>query len=197
MKLRKALFPRAIVTDFQGKWDDDYDPLRSLKYAIEDLDHRQVPWWSLRSDKLPDQVHYPVTSAPDEWANEILGLDQLLIEGFEQTWLKKKAVASGRILEPNWQSLTFLRECLAAVIGEEGSAENIVAPLKELHHLRSKLKGHASNTDALAIKKRVLAEHGTYAKHFRALCQECDKSLRAVTELFGESLGKWVSSGKG
>jgi len=81
---------RAFTTDFEGTWHLEYDPLDSLKNAVSDLNRDQVPWWTLRSEKLRDQVHYPVTSSADEWATEILNLDQLVVEGFETKWLRNK-----------------------------------------------------------------------------------------------------------
>src|SRR6185312_15144701 len=72
---------RAFTTDFEGEWDLEYDPLNSLIQAIGDLNLDQVPWWTLRAENLRDQLHYPVTTSADEWATEILNLDQLVVEG--------------------------------------------------------------------------------------------------------------------
>jgi hypothetical protein len=38
----------------------------------------------LRSSRTIERVQYPVTEAPEEWASEILLLDQLLVEGLEK-----------------------------------------------------------------------------------------------------------------
>jgi hypothetical protein len=51
---------RAFKTDFEGSWHLDYDPLNSLKQAVGDLHKDQVPWWTLRSAKLQDQLHIPL-----------------------------------------------------------------------------------------------------------------------------------------
>ena len=174
---------RAMKTDFEGCWDFDYNPLASLQDAVRELNRDQVPWWTLRSEKLLDQVHYPVTSSPDEWSNEILQLDQLVVEGFETRWLRNKAQSLGRTPDLKFGSLKLVEECLIGVGFAEDGARNIVAPLKRVHDLRSKLKGHAG-PEAVAIRQQALTEHGSYNKHFRVLCGECDESLRTIREGF-------------
>jgi hypothetical protein len=183
-KPKAPISKRAFTNDFQGDWYTEYDPLASLKETALELDRLQVPWWILRSEQLPSRVHYPVTTSPDEWSNEILQLDQMLVEGFETKWLRKKAFELGKSPDPKFQSLKLVEECLAALGFEEADARKVTAPMHRLHWLRSKLKGHASGDDAIEIRKQVFAEHGSYGKHFRALCTDCDEGLRAIAEQF-------------
>lgn len=175
---------RAIKTDFEGRWDLEYDALNSLKEIVRELHRKQVPWWTLRSEGLLEQVHYAVTSSADEWANEILLLDQLLVEGFETKWLRQKATLLGRDADPKFGSLKLVEECLIAAGFAKDDAQKIVAPLRTTHDLRSKLKGHASGNEAVAIKKQVLKDHGSYQQHFRSLAAACDEAVRAVGEEF-------------
>ena len=151
---------------------------------VSDLHRDQVPWWTLRSDKLREQLHHPVTSSADEWANEILHLDQLIVEGFETKWLRSKAHSMGRTPDPTLRSLRLVEECLIALGFAEDDAKNLVAPLKETHDLRSRVKGHASGNDAAAIRKQILNQHGDYKEHFWALCKRCDESIRTIAEAF-------------
>jgi hypothetical protein len=88
---KSPIAERAFKTDFEGSWDIKIDSLNELKHLLLDLKTREVPWWTLRSEKLIEQVHYPVTSSTDEWSNEILLLDQLVVEGFEEKYLRQKA----------------------------------------------------------------------------------------------------------
>ncbi len=175
---------RAFKTDFEGSWDIEYDPLSSLKDAARQLYVQQVPWWTLRSERLLDQVQYPVTASPDEWSNEILQLDQVVVEGFETKWLKKHASSRGRTLDPKAGSLQLVQEGLIALGYEAVEARRIVSPLRTAHDLRSKLKGHASGKAATEIKRQVVADHQTYRQHFPVLCQQCDESLRELMEAF-------------
>ncbi len=176
---------RAVKTDFEGKWDLEYDPLSSLRTALLELTREGVRWWTLRSAKLPDQVHYPATSSADEWSNEILHLDQLVVEGFDEPWLRKTAQSVGRTLEPKFRSVKLVEECLIGLGFEEEHALQITEPFRNLHNMRSKLKGHAAGEDAAKIRQAALAGYGTYRAHFRSLCERCDKSIRTLSEAFG------------
>ena len=181
---KASISQRAFTTDFEGEWHQEYDPLNSLKGVIGDLNRDQAPWWTLRSEKQLDQLHYPVTSSADEWANEILNLDQLVVEGFETKWIRNKVQSMGRSPEVHFGSLRLVEECLVALGFAEDDAKNVVAPIKEAHDLRSKVKGHASGKEGAAIKKQILKDHGGYKDHFHALCQRCDESIRAISEAF-------------
>jgi len=107
-----------------------------------------------------------------------------LAEGFETKWLRKKASELNRTPDHKLQSLKLVEECLMGIGFEEDHARKITAPMHQLHYLRSKLKGHASGEEATAIRKQALANHGSYGKHFRALCAECDEALRTIAEQF-------------
>jgi hypothetical protein len=181
---KASISKRAFTTDFKGDWFTEYDPLVSLKEIVLELDHMQVPWWTLRSELLPSSVHNPVTNSPEEWFDEILHLDQMVVEGFETKWLRAKAIELGRSPDAKFQSLKLIEECLMALGFEEIDARNLTAPMHKLHWLRSKLKGHASGDEAVEIRRQALAEHGSYGKNFRALCSDCDEGLRTIVEQF-------------
>ncbi len=177
---------RALATDFMGKWDLEYDPLDSLKHAVRKLHKMDVPWWKLRSDKLLDQVHYPVTTSPDEWANELLYLDQLVVEGFEESWLRREAQSLGCKPDSKFGSLKLMEQYLIALEVEEDRARKLIAPLQELHFLRTKLKGHAAGQEAVKIRGQKFSDYGSYKKHFEALCTECDESFQTITEILSD-----------
>jgi hypothetical protein len=176
---------RAYLRDFEGSWEPLYDPLESLKHSVHTLHADQVPWWTLRSSESIDRVHCPATSSPDEWATELLHLDQMIVEGFESKWLRSKASMLGRNPDPKLASLALVEECFIALGFAEDDARRIVAPLRRTHDLRTKLKGHASGKASVTkIKQEALAKHGTYRDHFRVLCGECNESIRTIVEAF-------------
>lgn len=183
-KPKGPISKRAFTTDFKGEWDLDYDPLPSLRALFHEWDRRQVPWWTLRNQKLVDQVHYPITAAADEWGAELMNLHQLLVEGLEEKWLRRKAKDLGRNPDSKLRSLKLVEECLMGIGYEEDHARNITAPLHRLHELRSKVKGHASGEEATEIRRQTLSAYSTYRKHFEALCAECDETMRAIGEAF-------------
>jgi hypothetical protein len=177
---------RAFKTDFEGCWDFEYDALNSIKEKVRELRQKQVPWWTLRSENLIDRVHYPVTSSADEWSNEILLLDQLLVEGFETKWLRQKATSLGGNPDLKFGSLKLIEECLIRTGFAADDAQKLIAPLKAAHDLRSKLKGHASGSEAETIKRQALKDHGSYQQHFRILASACDEAVRAIAEQFAK-----------
>lgn len=175
---------RAYLHDFEGSWTQIYDPLESIKEQVRKLQEKRVPWWTLRTEDTVNRSHYPVTASFDEWADEILHLQQLIVEPFEKTWFKDELVQLGKRPNPQFGSLVLTEEYLAASGVDADEAKRIVAPLRTLHDLRSKLKGHSiGKTSLTQIKQQTLAEHGSYKDHFRTLCESCDQSLRKITEI--------------
>lgn len=181
---------RAIATDFEGKWELEYDPLNSVKHAVRRLHKADVPWWKLRSDQLLNKVHYPVTTSSDEWANELHYLDQLIVEGFEERWLRRKVKSLGRTPDPKFGSLKLMEQYLIALGVEEDRAQRLIVPFQELHFLRTKLKGHAAGQEAAEIRRKKISDYGSYKKHFEALCTECDESFRTIIEILIDRTNK-------
>ena len=176
---------RAFQTDFEGKWDFEYDPLQSLRRVLLELHEGQVPWWTLRESKLLEKVHYPVTKAADEWAKELHALDKLVVEGFVRDDLRTRAITLRRTVDSEWKSLKLLEEVLRGLGTDEDHTREIVRPLRELNFLRIKIIGHASGKEAERIKAGVLKEHKTYPRHFRNLCTQCDRAIRTLRTLLG------------
>jgi hypothetical protein len=179
---------RAFTTDIKGEFFDEYDPLGSVKHLAEQLRSQDVPWWTLRSDRLIKLVHYPVTRSSEEWADELMALDKLLVEGFEEKWLRRKAEELGRSQKMQVRSLKLMEECLIGLGFEEDHARQIMAPLHDVHNLRSELKGHATGDEARRIRASAISEHGSYRRHFETLCARCDESMRQISKALGVSL---------
>jgi hypothetical protein len=155
-----------------------------LKSALKDIEKRRAPWWKLRSDRLIEQLQCPFTTSPDEWSNDILLLDQLVVEGLDTKWLRDSASGLGRGPDPKFASIKLAEECLLGLGLEKSDASEIVAPLKTVRDLRTKLKGHAPGTEAMTIRQRILQEYGSFRKHFLSLCTHCDSTLRRLSEIF-------------
>lgn len=186
-KPKGPISKRAYRTDFEGSFSTEYDSLDSLKNKLSKLHKQVVSWWTLRADDLMDQVHYPVTTSLDEWGDEILGLDQLLVEGFQEKWLRNKAVELGQSPDPRFRSLKLIEECLIGFGFDEDHAQSIVSPLREVHHLRTKTKGHASSDTKKLLRKKAIADHGNLRQHFIYLCKECDEAMETIAQAFNES----------
>ncbi|MCJ7616647.1 MAG: hypothetical protein MUO43_08945, partial [Desulfobacterales bacterium] len=145
-----------------------------------------VGWWTQRSQDALSKVHYPFTTSRDEWAEEILNLDQLVVEGLEEKWLRNKAKELGRNPDIKLRGLKLTEECLVGFGFEEEHAHQLISPFHEIHNLRSILKGHASGDDAENIKRQSLKQFGSFRQHFEHLCAECDDSIETIIEAFRE-----------
>lgn len=177
----KARLSRSVImTDFEGQFSDEYDPLVALKQELRAVNERRVGWWTMRDDTLPNRVHYPLTDARDDWASELMNLDQLLVEGLVEKWLRKRAVELGRNPDDRLRPLKLLEECLCGVGFEESHSRQIMSPWHKVHNLRSELKGHASSPEGRRHEAQARKEHGSLLGHFRQLCEDCDESLRII-----------------
>jgi hypothetical protein len=177
---------RALKTDFDGQFDLTYNPLQSLLSLVHRLTEQEVPWWTLRSSDLLERVHYPVTEASEEWADEIMALDKLVVEGFETQYLGAKARDLKQEPRPRDALISLIQLCLQGLGFTEQLAKETIAPLRVLHNLRSKLKGHVAGADAALLREEALREHGTYPKHFSDLCARCDQSMKLIADTFGQ-----------
>jgi hypothetical protein len=173
---------RALATDMHGYFYTEYNALESIKGIVHKLTELEVPWWRLREPDLLDSVHYPATVSNEEWADELMALDKLLVEGFEEKWLRNKAVELSQPPLASEGSLLLVARCLQGLGFDEEHAKNTVSPLRTLHHLRTKLKGHASGSEERSLRQAALAKHGSFRKHFEELCGECDVAMQRIIE---------------
>jgi hypothetical protein len=171
---------RAFRTDFLGKWSADYEPLREIKRKVERLDAMSLVWWKPRGADTARAVHPPVTGSESEWAEAVLTLDQLVIEGFQDKPLRKVALDLGRTLEPEWRSLKIIEECLLGKGANANAAKEVVNSLRAVRDLRTIVKGHAApEKKAMAISD-ARTKYGSFRAHFEALAAACDDALGVV-----------------
>jgi len=183
-KPKAPLSERVIKTDFEGQFYQHYDPLSSLKCKLDKLDSLNIKWWKLRDRDAIKKVHYPFTTSKDEWAEEILNLDQLVVEGFEKKWLKARAKILGRSLEENFGSIMLIGECLIGINFEEEDARQTISAFREIHNLRSKVKGHTSGQEADILTEAALKKFGSFRKHFEHLLPSQYENLDVLINAF-------------
>lgn len=178
---KAGISARAYQTDILGEWSTERDPLQSLKQTVRTLDQQKPAWWKTRGEALSDRVLAPTTSSSREWADEILALDQLVVEGFLPKPLRALAQLLGSKVESDWGSLKLIETILEGVGAPPDEAKSRVAALRSLHFLRSKVRGHASD-EGKALERQALADHGSFRAHFLVLCEGCDDALIGVVE---------------
>ena len=182
-KPKGTISSRAWKTDFLGEWDTEYDPLESLTSFVQNLRHSGVSWWILREENLIENIHHPLTGSADDWADETHALDKLVVEGLVKKDLAERAITSGSELDKEWGSVRILRELLKQLKVDDEVIKEIIDPLKEVHHIRSKLSGHASGSEGKRIRTDIVRKYKSYSNHFRVLCERCDKAMRQIWEI--------------
>jgi hypothetical protein len=109
-------------------------------------------------------------------------LDQLVVEGFSTKAIKKILAKQGTNFENQWGSLRLLQEYVVSKGLSENDAISLLAPLKQLHEMRSKVKGHGAQSAKQSIIDTARTSHGSLALHFRVLAGECAESFFELTK---------------
>jgi hypothetical protein len=174
------LSERAITTDFRGEVYRRYDGLSALKRLILRFDENPPSWWQPRGGALRKSVLYPATSSAAEWGTELLGLDQLVNEGFLLGQLKALADTLGVKLQAEWRAFKLLEECLVAKGLDQVDAKSVMDAFRHLRDLRNHLKGHASAEKRLALEKDAITKFGSFRAHFQNTTGEIHKALKVI-----------------
>ncbi len=181
-KPKAGISKRAIQTDFEGKWDLSYDPLLGLKESVEGLQKLWPELWECRDADLGRRLNYPITDSEKEWIDEIHTLDKLVVEGFRHPFLKQASIDSG-CFSKELKDIRLLEKILESKNVNESEIESIVAPLAEIHLLRSKFAGHRQGDDVIRLRKDLVRKHGNLKEHFRSLLTRTDGAIKALIGL--------------
>lgn len=171
---------RAFETDFMGEFTDDILQLDKLKSLLYEMSEKELGWQKLRNKDYLNKLHYPLTQSGDEWAEELLIFDQLVIEGFEEKFLRNKAKELNVNIENKHRSLKLLEYILVAKGFESDCAAGIMYVFHDIHNLRSEVKGHISGDTAEKRKKDIITKYGHYRAHFDDLSQRMLESLNIL-----------------
>lgn len=171
------LSKRAIETDFKGEFSNEITPLDKLKNLLYTMKNDRLDWWKLRNQDLIDKLQYPLTQSKDEWAEELLTFDQLVIEGLEEKWLRNKAKELNPAIENKYRALKLIEYILVEKEFEKEHAYEIMSVFHEIHNLRSEVKGHSSGNTAEQRRKDVIQKYGSYKSHFDDLANRIYESL--------------------
>ena len=178
---KASIFEQSYKNDFLGTWSSEYDPLNSLKDKLRQSSG--FLFWNLKDEQLLNPVNYTVTDSKDEWSRDILRLHQLLIEGFNQQWLRETANKLNAPSKHNIQSITLIKNILIKLNYDENKAHEIVKPFRVLNDHRNKLI-HSSIEGAKQLKSQAFENHGSLPQHFRQLVAECDHSMEVLIKAF-------------
>lgn len=113
-----------------------------------------------------------------------MSLQQLVLEGFSEKTLRKKAKELATNPGSEYGTLKILEHCLIGFGFDEDRAFKIMSPFHDLNNHRIKLKGHASGSEALELSIKAIKQFGSYHNHFKNLCKDIDESLELIISAF-------------
>lgn len=165
---KAGISERAYINDFKGEYVTFRHPRAETLSIIARWRDSEVEWWTLRDEDLLHRANPPISSSKDEWAEAIMDLSKLIVEGFVTKFLR---AALDKVSEPytrEEKSIALLEKLVARknLYGGPVTLEG----LRSVQYIRSKVKGHSAGSEGKAIVQDVLAKHGTYAEHFKQLC---------------------------
>ena len=134
-----------------------------------------------------EKALYPATDSIEEWGNEILALDHLVVEGFLVKGLKPIVTASEGTYEKGWGSLKLLEVVLSAAGHTEEQAKKLIEPLRELHDLRNSVKAHGDTSGRRAMVAMARKTHGTLRKHFQDLAGRVRNSMKQIVSTLSKT----------
>src|SRR5208337_3989469 len=74
---------RAFINDFKGEFVSFQHPRAELLSILQRWQARRVEWWTLRDEDLLHRANAPISASKDEWAEAVMDLSKLVVEGFE------------------------------------------------------------------------------------------------------------------
>lgn len=180
---KAGISERAIINDFQGKFENSVQPLRRVLSIAQRWRDDRVAWWKVRDEKLLQRVSTPLTESRDEWGEAFMDLAKLVIEGFETNAIRARLDAVQVPYGKEHKTIGLLEKLLSET-GATGDIQKLVG-LRTVHLLRSKAKGHAGGSEAQQLAQDALMEHETFANHFQHVCAQVADELEAIE--------KWMS----
>ena len=183
---KTSISKRAFENDFLGKFSDEDDVLEKLKRLLSKMNDSSLDWWKLKTSEGLTKLHYPYTDSKDEWADELLNFDQVIVEGFDKKSLKARANELSAHVENKFGTLKIIENILIAKGFEIEDAHSLMSVFHEVHNLRNKVKGHVSGSEAEDLRKKALKDHGSYNNHFKQLFEKVLESLEVLFDEIGK-----------
>ena len=175
---KAGISQRAYKTDFLAEWDNEYDPLSSLKQILGNFPlamqfGMKRPIWEAPDSVNPfSRLAYVVTDSSKEWKDQILELSRVVVDRFSKNDIRKVARALS-CDDPALGSLKLLRTCLANLGVDNEVIMEIIGPLETLWQLRSDGIAHfGDSTPDMNLRE-----------HYASLLTSIDSSMRLLAEL--------------
>ena len=182
---KNGISKREYQIDFLGIRSTEDDPLAEVKELIRSLDKKKQYWWKCRGKELVMSVLNPASDTIKEWGDEILALDHLVVEGFLVNGLRSIIDANNGTYEKEWRSLKLLETALSVTCLTGEQAKELVAPLRDLRHLRNVTKAHSNPHEKKEIAN-ARKTYGTLRCQFKNLTSRVRDSMKQIVSILQE-----------
>lgn len=167
---------RAVINDFKGEFVLITHPRNQILSKLKSWQKMGTWWWALKDKALLDRANPPLTSSTDEWADAFMDLSKLIVEGFDTAKIRSTLDRDSIAYQKDEQSLVLIEKILSKRLGNPVQLSGI----RLAHRIRSKVKGHAGATEGQAISEEAISQYGSYAAHFKAVCQNISNELMTI-----------------
>ncbi|MCY3934610.1 MAG: hypothetical protein OXG09_01270 [Chloroflexi bacterium] len=181
---RNGISKRAYFTDFKGSWEpvEEELPHEKIREILQKWDSQGSSWWKLLNESLLDSVVVPYDNNSKEWGEAFKRLTILIIEGFRTRHIKKIMQGNQIPLGNNQKSLELLERLMCEV--NEFQRDDKLKGLRMAQKIRSKVDAHFTGSEAEQLKNYALEKHGSYANHFKHVCQLIVEELESIEMAF-------------
>lgn len=175
---KAGISERALTTDFKGEYVTFRHPRAETLSILRRWNDSEVKWWTLRDENLLQRANTPISSSKDEWAEAVMDVSKLVVEGFEIKFLRTELDKLSETYSREDKSIALLEKIIATK-NPVGGPVNLEG-LRSVQHIRSKVKGHAGSSEAKSIVQDAIAKHGSYGEHFKQLCALVVNDLQSI-----------------
>lgn len=169
---------RALTNDFKGEFVTFRHPRSEMFSILRRWQDQSAEWWVLRDEGLLHRANPPISSSKDEWAEAIMDISKLVVEGFDMRPLRRDLDKLGVSYGPDEKTIALLEKIIAAR-NPSGSPVRLEG-LRTVQSIRSKVKGHSGSSQGETIARDAIRKHGTYGAHFKHLCELIVKDLQRI-----------------
>lgn len=177
---KASISKRAIINDFEGQPVTFMEPLRKILLIVKRWHDQKVEWWKLRDERLLERINTPLSASRDEWAEAIMDLAKLIVEGFETKPIRAQLDAAQVSYNKEDKTIALLEKVLNKC--ETSGEMNRLVGLRVVQQLRSKAKGHVGGIEADQLAQDALTQHETFGNHFRHTCTQVSNELEIIEQ---------------
>jgi len=123
-----------------------------------------------------------LTTSRDEWAEAFMDLAKLVVEGFVIAVIRAKLEELGVVYENKEQSIALLERLINT--RAESTEKQVLTGLRAVQLIRTKVKRHASGREVEMMLREVLAQHESFANHYKHVCATVALELQTIAGRF-------------